>query len=63
MPVAQTLPNVRNEGRPKAAPTILNQTFARGRPRGFFGGLSSAFSRISAATSAPLVSGFFFGLA
>src|SRR5258706_12414308 len=34
-------------------------TFTFGLPLGFFGGLSSAFNRISAATSAPLVSGFF----
>ena len=32
--------------------------FAFGRPRGFFGGLSRVLSRISAAASAPLVSGF-----
>ena len=62
-------PNVPNENVPNANdsndPNVSNDpndyAFVFGLPRGFLGGLSSAFSRISAATSAPFVSGFFFG--
>src|SRR5205814_10567300 len=45
--------------RPQRLTEFRRYTFALGLPSGFFGGLSSAFSRISAAASAPLVSGFF----